>query len=146
MEFADRVRSTLSSLGRQASSDAVEEIDDFLLAEIVELYHESGPAAVPRMFSDQFLPGRYVDFYEFKMTRRLYTCLLVVAGRLQDGCEPPRCRGEEPVLRAVLDHAETCYEELTGDQTRVSRRPTGPVVRNFDTSTSSSRVRRHRRP
>ena len=52
------------------------------------------------------------------MIRRLYACLLVVAGRLQDGWEPPRCRGEELVLRAVLDHAETCFEELTGEQTK----------------------------
>ncbi len=118
MEFADRVRRELSAAERRALSDAVEQIDDFLLAELVELYHEAGPAVVPRPFSDRFLPGRYVDFYVFKMIRRLYACLLVVAGRLQDGWEPPRCRGEELVLRAVLDHAETCFEELTGEQTK----------------------------
>ncbi len=81
----------------------MEQIDDFLLAELVELYHETGPAAVPRPFSDRFLPARYVDSYDFKMTRRLYACLLVIAGRLQDGWEPPRCRGEELVLRAVRE-------------------------------------------
>ncbi|MFN3217675.1 MAG: hypothetical protein ACE367_14365 [Acidimicrobiales bacterium] len=118
MEFADQIRSTLTSTERQALSDAVEQVDDFLLAELVELYHETGPAAVPQMFSDRFLPARYVDFYDFKMMRRMYACLLVVAGRLQDRWEPPRCRGEELVLRAVLDHAEICFEELTGEQTR----------------------------
>jgi hypothetical protein len=117
MEFTDRIRSTLSPAERQALSDAVEQVDDFLVAELVELYHETGPAAVPVMFSDQFLPDRYVDFYDFTMTKRLYACVLVVAGRLQDGWEPPRCRGEELVLRAVLDHAETCLEETTGEPT-----------------------------
>lgn len=117
MEFADRIRRELSAAERRALSDAVEQVDDFLLAELVELYHEVGPAVVPRAFSDRFLPGRYVDFYDFKMIRRLYACLLVVAGRLQDGWEPPRCRGEELVLRAVLEQAEICFEELSGEET-----------------------------
>ncbi len=117
MDFVEQVRAKLSAAQLQALSDAVEQVDDFLLAEIVTLYHDSGPAAVARPFSDLFLPGRYVDFYDFKMLRRLYACLLVVAGRLQDRWEPPRCRGEELVLRAVLDHAETCDEEATGEST-----------------------------
>lgn len=33
---------------------------------------------------------------------------------MQDGWEPPRCRGEELVLRAVLEHAEICLDELEG--------------------------------
>lgn len=76
-------------MGAGALSDAAEQLDDFLLAELVELYHETGPAAVPRMFSDRFLPARYVDFYDFKMARRLYACLLVVAaGSKTDGSRP----------------------------------------------------------
>ncbi len=69
------------------------------------------------MFSDMFLPRRYADFYDVGMLRRRYVCLTVVAGRLQDQWEPPRCRGEELVLRAVLDHAETCFEEHTNEST-----------------------------
>jgi hypothetical protein len=110
MEFADRVRSALSSTERQALSDAMAQIDDFLLAALVELYHETGPAALPRPFRDRFQPGCYVDFYDFKMTRRMYPCPLAFAGRLQDGWEPPRCRGEELVLR-----------ELTVREGRVAR-------------------------
>lgn len=116
MEFADRIRRELSAAERRALSDAVEQVDDFLLAELVELYHEVGTAALPRPFSDRFLPGRYVDLYDFKMIRRLYACLLVVAGRLQDGWGPPRCRGEELVLRAVLEQAEMCLEEADGTE------------------------------
>ncbi len=117
MEFADRIRRELSAVERRALSDAVEQVDDFLLAELVELYHEAGQAVVPRPFTERFLPGRYVDFYDFKMIRRLYACLLVVAGRLQDGWEPPRCRGEELVLRAVLEPADVCFEESSGEET-----------------------------
>ena len=73
---------------------------------------------MPRPFSDRFLPARYLDLYDFKMARRLYACLLVVAGRLQDCWEPPRCRGEELVLRAVLDLADTCYEADSPSSTR----------------------------
>jgi hypothetical protein len=64
-----------------------------------------------------YLPPRYVDLYDFKLLRRLYACLLVVAGRLQDSWEPPRCRGEELVMRAVLEHAEIRFEELEGQST-----------------------------
>lgn len=117
MEFADRIRRELSAAERRALSDAVEQVDDFVLAELVDLYHEAGPAVVPRPFSDRVLPGRYVDLYDFKMIRRLYACLLVVAGRLEDGWEPPRCRGEELVLRAVLEQAEICFEESSGEET-----------------------------
>lgn len=117
VEFTDSIRRELSVAERQALSDAVEQVDDFLLAELVELSHEAGPAAVPRLFSDHFLPGRYVDLYDLKMMRRLHACLLIVAGRLQDGWEPPGCRGEELVLRAVLEHAETCFEVSRGERT-----------------------------
>ena len=62
MEFVEQVRAKLSAAQLRALSDAVGQVDDFLLAEIVTLYHDSGPAAVARPFSDLFLPGRYVDF------------------------------------------------------------------------------------
>ena len=87
------MRAAPSATQLQALSDAVKHMDDLLLAEIVVLYHDTGPAALARPFSDLFLSSRYVDFYDFKILRRLYACLLVVAGRLQDWREPPRCRG-----------------------------------------------------
>ena len=68
-----------------------------------------------RMFSSLFLPSRYADLYDVALMRRLHVCLIVVAGRFQDRWEPPRCRGEELVLRAVIDHAETCLDEQTNE-------------------------------
>ena len=61
-----------------------------------------------------FLLDRHVAFYGFALIRRLHMGFVVV-GRLQDRWEPPRCRGAELVLRAVIDHAETCLDELTDE-------------------------------
>jgi hypothetical protein len=108
------------------------QVDDFLLAELVDLHHEAGPGAVPRPFSDRLLPARYVDFFDFEVIRRLYACLLVVAGRLQDGWEPPRCRGEELVLRAVLEHAEICFAESSGEETNTFFGLQDPLVEDLD--------------
>lgn len=116
MDFVGSISRRLSSAEREALSNAVEQLDDFLLSELVELHDETKPKRT-RLFSGQFLPGRYTDFYDFAMLRRLYVCLTVVVGRLQDQWEPPRCRGEELVLRAVLEHSETCLEEETNEST-----------------------------
>jgi len=107
VEFTGFVSSRLSPVEREALSNAVEQVDDFLLGELVELYNETAGPAAMRMFSSLFLPDRHADLYDFALIRRLHVCLVVVAGRLQDRWEPPRCRGEELVLRAVIDHAET---------------------------------------
>lgn len=98
-------------------SDAVDQVNDFLLGELVELYDKTAGPAAMRMFSSLFLPSRHADLYDFALMRRLHVCLVVVAGRLQDRWEPPRCRGEELVLRAVIDHAETCLDEQIGEPT-----------------------------
>lgn len=99
-----------------ALSNAVDAIDDFMLGKLSDRYMaQLGPGE--GQFSMLYLPSRYAHLYGFKLLRRLYACLLVVAGRLQDGWEPPRCRGEELVLRVVLEHAEICFEELQGEST-----------------------------
>ncbi len=99
-----------------ALSNAVDAIDDFMLGELADRYMtELAPGE--GQFSMLYLPPRYMHLYDFKLLRRLYACLLVVAGRLQDGWEPPRCRGEELVTRAVLEHAEICFDELAGETT-----------------------------
>jgi len=99
-----------------ALSNAVDAIDDFILGELADRYMtELAPGE--GQFSMLYLPPRYVHLYDFKLLRRLYACLLVVAGRLQDGWEPPRCRGEELVMRAVVEHAEICFEELEEETT-----------------------------
>lgn len=56
----------------------------------------------------------------------------MIAGRLQDRWEPARCRGEELVLRAVLDHAETCLEEVTGQPTDAFADLRGWLFDDFD--------------
>jgi hypothetical protein len=116
MDFVESISRRLSSTEQEALANAVEQVDDFLLGELVELHDGTRPAGTT-LFSDAFLPSRYADFYDFAMLRRLHVCLTVVAGRFQDQWEPPRCRGEELVLRAVLDHAETCFEEQTNEST-----------------------------
>ncbi len=116
MRFVDDIHRWLEPGELQALSNAVEAIDDFMLGEIADRYMvELAPQEAT--FSMLYLPPRYAHLYSFTVLRRLYACLLVVAGRLQDGWEPPRCRGEELVLRAVLEHAETCFEELVGGPT-----------------------------
>ncbi len=67
---------------------------NFLLDE--RRYAEGRPTSAA--FSDRFLPDRHADLYDFAMTRRLYTCLVVVAGKLQDGWRPQARRAED------LDH------------------------------------------
>lgn len=117
VEFVEFVSSRLSPVECEALSDAVEQVNDFLLGELVELYDETAGPAAMRMFSSLFLPDRHVALYDFALMRRLHVCPVVVAGRLQDGWEPPRCRGEELVLRAVIDHAETCLDEQSDEPT-----------------------------
>lgn len=132
MEFTATVSRRLSLGEREALSHAVEQVNDFLLSEIVELYDDAESVAVTRMFSGLFLPNRHADYYDVAMLRRLYVCLIVVAGRLQDLWEPPRCRGEELVLRAVLDHAETCFEELTEESTEAFTELRDELFEDFD--------------
>ncbi len=115
VEFTGFVSSRLSPVEREALSNAVEQVNDFLLSELVELYNETAGPAAMRMFSSLFLPDRHVAFYDFALIRRMHVCFVVVAGRLQDRWEPARCRGEELVLRAVIDHAETCLDEQTDE-------------------------------
>jgi len=119
--FIEDVHRWLEPAEVQALSNAVEAIDDFMLGEIADRYMtELSPEEAT--FSMLYLPPRYAHLCNFTVLRRLYACLLVVAGRLQDGWEPPRCRGEELVLRAVLEHAEICFEELVGGSTDAYQR------------------------
>ena len=76
MDFVGSISRRLSSAEREALSNAVEQLDDFLLSELVELHDETKPKRT-RLFSGQFLPSRYTDFYDFAMLRRLYVCLTV---------------------------------------------------------------------
>lgn len=116
MRFIEDLGGWLEPAEFAALSNAVEAIDDFMLGELADRYMaELNPGE--GQFSMLYLPVRYAHVYDFKLLRRLYACLLVVAGRLQDGWEPPRCRGEELVMRAVLEHAEVCFEELEGEST-----------------------------
>lgn len=116
MRFIKDLEAWLEPAELTALSNAVDAIGDFMLGELADRYMtvlEPGEG----QFSTLYLPARYAHLYDFKILRCLYACLLVVAGRLQDGWEPPRCRGEELVLRAVLEHAEICFEELEGEST-----------------------------
>lgn len=115
MRFIEDLDAWLEPAERSALSNAVDAVDDFMLGELADRYMTE--AAADGQFSMLYLPVRYAHAYDFKLLRRLYACLLVVAGRLQQGWEPPRCRGEELVTRAVLEHAETCFEELEGSST-----------------------------
>ncbi len=117
VDIAPNIRVRLSASEAEALSVAVDGIDDFLLGELVDRYAAPADGDEVGSFSSEFLPQQFRDLYDFGMLRRLHACLLVVAGRLQDGWEPPQCRGEELVLRAVLDYAETCYEDVSGDST-----------------------------
>ena len=84
VEFTGFVSSRLSPVEREALSSAVEQVNDFLLSELVELYNETARPAAMRMFSSLFLPDRHVAFCDFAMIRRMHVCFVVVAGRLQD--------------------------------------------------------------
>lgn len=117
MWFAPEVSRHLEPAEQDALSAAVEQVGDLLIAELVTLYDEPSRATVNCAFSTQFLPTRFADSYDFAMMRRLHVCLIVVAGRLQHGWEPLGCRGEELVLRAILDQAETSFEERGGEST-----------------------------
>ena len=60
VEFTGFVSSRLSPVEREALADAVDQVNDFLLGELVELYgKKAGPAAM-RMFSSLFLRDRHV--------------------------------------------------------------------------------------
>ena len=81
------------------------------------------------MVSSTFLPSRFSEVYDFRLLRRLYTRLLVVAERLQNGWQQPRCRAEELLVRAVLDQAifeglgdgETeCFRDLRDAASKIS--------------------------
>ncbi|MCP3857537.1 MAG: hypothetical protein GY698_22880 [Actinomycetia bacterium] len=132
MRFTDRVGDELSALEAEALSNAVAMVEDFLLGELVDRFAAVSPTGSVGAFSSQFVPHRYIEFCDLKMLRRLHACLLVVAGRLQDGWGPPRCRGEELVLRAVLDHAEVCLEELTEQPTEAFVRLADLLFEDFD--------------
>jgi hypothetical protein len=51
VEFTGFVSSRLSPVEREALSNAVEQVNDFLLSELVELYNETAGPAAMRMFS-----------------------------------------------------------------------------------------------
>lgn len=87
VEFTDTVSRRLSLGEREALSPAVEQVNDFLLSEIVELYDDAESVAVTRMFSGLFLPNRHADYYDVAMLRRLYVCLIVEPPRFVAGIE-----------------------------------------------------------
>lgn len=93
-------------------SDAVDMVEELLLDELGERRYTEGPAT-GGAFSDRFLPDRHAGLYDFTMIRRLHVCLVVVAGRLQDGWRPQACRAEELVTAAVVEQAQLLFEEST---------------------------------
>ncbi len=113
LQIDPRIAATLSPTEQQAMSDAVDMVEDFLVDELTERRYTEG-AATGGAFSDRFLPHRHTDLYDFTMIRRLYACLVVVAGRLQDGWRPQACRAEELVTAAVVEQAQFLFEEATG--------------------------------
>ena len=113
MRFVEELDRWLDPAELSALSNAVDAVDDFILGELADRYGVE-LSSTEGQFSMLYLPARYHDQYDHGVLRRLYACLTVVAGRLQDGWEPPRCRGEELVLRAVLEHAEICFDEFEG--------------------------------
>ena len=111
MRFTEELLSLLEPDEAAALSAAVEMVDDLILGELVDR-HNNPFATIDGQFSMLYLPPRYAHLYDFKLLRRLHVCLQVIAARLQDGWEPPRCRGEELVTRAVLEQAVMCLEEM----------------------------------
>ena len=114
MRFSEELVSLLEPDELVALSAAVEMVDDFILGELADRYMKPS-ATIDGQFSMLYLPPRYAKLYDFKLLRRLYACLLVVAERLRDGWELPGCRGEELVTRAVLEQAEVCLEEMEAE-------------------------------
>lgn len=114
MQIEPRIAATLSPTEQQMLSDAVDMVEDLLLDELTEGRYTEGAAG--GAFSDRFLPDRHADLHDFAMVRRLYACLVVVAGRLQDGWRPQACRAEELVTAAVVEQAQFLLEESTGEE------------------------------
>ena len=87
MDFVGAISHRMSSAEREALANAVEQVDDFLLSELVKLHDDTKPART-RMFSCPFLPTRSADLYDFAMLRRLYVALTAVAGRFRTNGNP----------------------------------------------------------
>lgn len=115
MQIDPRIAATWSPTEQKALSDAVDMVEDYLLDELTERRYTEG-RATGGAFSDRFLPDRHAGLYDFAMIRRLYPCLVVVAGRLQDGWRPQACRAEELVTAAVVEQAQLIFEESTGEE------------------------------
>ncbi len=115
MQIDPRIANTLSPTEQKALSDSVDMVEDFLLDELTERRYTEG-AATGGAFSGRFLPDRHDDRYDFAMIRRLYPCLVIVVGRLQDGWRAQACRAEELVTAAVVEQAQFLFEESTGEE------------------------------
>ncbi len=115
MNLHPRIAHGLTHDEIQMLTDAVAMVDDYLLDELTEKRYADDPSG-GGAFSDRYLPDRHRDLYDFKMIRRLYACLVVVAGRLQDGWRPQACRAEELVTAAIIEQAKLLHEEATDEE------------------------------
>lgn len=112
-----RLHATIAARLTAAEADAllgaVQIVDDQLMEEIAA--GVSGDTDT-KHFSDLWLPERYRDLYDVLMARRLYACLHVIAERLERHWQPPGCRGEELITRAILEMALNVHEQEHDDE------------------------------
>lgn len=114
MWFAADLEEELTSEELDVLSAAFDLVDDQLFTELVDLSDATSDPAdrsiTARAFSDLHLPLRYSDSYDIGLLRRLAVCLVCVADRISEPLQPLRCRGEELVLRAVIEMAITEWD------------------------------------
>lgn len=128
MDFVGAISHRMSSAEREALANAVEQVEDFLLSELVKLHDDTEPART-RMFSCPFLPTRSADLYDFAMLRRLY----VRCRTFQDQWEPPRSSSTRPSMESTTPTpTKGRNSESTGSTHRPGSRRvgrTGPSAR-----------------
>lgn len=121
MRFATDITDLLTTDELDVLESAFDIVDDQLFEEVIDLVNHtvnpsdrSGPL---RTFSERHLPTRYRESYDIGLLRRLTVCLVCAAERVDEPLQPLRCRGEELVLRAVIEMALTEWEASgrTGD-------------------------------
>lgn len=114
MRFAADIEEELTTEEIAMLTAAFDLVDDQLFAELVDLSNAArdpgNRGMTVRAFSDLHLPSRYRDSYNIGLLRRLLVCHVCVAERVSEPLQPLRCRGEELVLRAVIEMAITEWD------------------------------------
>ena len=105
LDFTDRITQRLSAADVGILHDAVDLVDDQLMQELADAIANEDGRARFAVFSGLHLPSQYEPRYDARMLRRLHVCFVQVVGRLEAGWRPCQCRGEELVLRAIIDMA-----------------------------------------